>query len=334
MKFKDPITGEYKELSLKTGDTLPIGTIVSFEGDEIPEGYEEVIGEEARVVISPTEPTTGEEVWIQKSKNLLNYNNLTTQGLNHKTISENGEISNKSSSDNRTWNFNNVDWKINLKPGTYTVSVNFSQVDTHGAEMAMLLENGDAIFWSDSFQVSNVSHKSYTFTLTKNTNIGILFKLYDGICNIQIEQGESATSYEPYTDKKIYTKNDNGVYEEFYDENNLDVYSSSEQRIGTFLGKPLYRLVAKFTMYFDEAFYTTYSGASNIIKNIENLIRYDMFVENGTVIVPTPNGDECECYTYIQRSYGGVSLKATANSVDKFREKKATIILEYTKTTD
>lgn len=64
MKFKDPITGEYKTLHLKTGDTLPVGTIVSFEGDEIPEGYEEVIGEEARVVISPTEPTTGEEVWI------------------------------------------------------------------------------------------------------------------------------------------------------------------------------------------------------------------------------------------------------------------------------
>ena len=64
MKFKDPITGEYKTLHLKTSDTLPVGTIVSFEGDEIPEGYEEVIGEEARVVISPTEPTTGEEVWI------------------------------------------------------------------------------------------------------------------------------------------------------------------------------------------------------------------------------------------------------------------------------
>ena len=64
MKFKDPITGEYKTLHLKTGDTLPVGTIVSFEGDEIPEGYKEVIGEEARVVISPTEPTTGEEVWI------------------------------------------------------------------------------------------------------------------------------------------------------------------------------------------------------------------------------------------------------------------------------
>lgn len=64
MKFKDPITGEYKTLHLKTGDTLPVGTIVSFEGDEIPEGYEEVIGEEARVVISSTEPTTGEEVWI------------------------------------------------------------------------------------------------------------------------------------------------------------------------------------------------------------------------------------------------------------------------------
>ena len=67
MKYKDPITGEYKTIHMKTSDTLPVGTIVSFDGDEIPEGYEEVIGEEARVVISPTEPATGEEVWIDNA---------------------------------------------------------------------------------------------------------------------------------------------------------------------------------------------------------------------------------------------------------------------------
>ena len=35
------------------------------------------------------------------------------------------------------------------------------------------------------------------------------------ISNLQLEQGSTATDYEPYIDKKIYCKNDNGVFEEF-----------------------------------------------------------------------------------------------------------------------
>lgn len=46
MKYKDPITGELKSITVKSGDTLPIGTIVEFDGTEIPDGYEEVTYEE------------------------------------------------------------------------------------------------------------------------------------------------------------------------------------------------------------------------------------------------------------------------------------------------
>ena len=47
MKYKDPSTGQLKELSLKAADTLPIGTIVDYDGEEVPEGWEEV--EEANI---------------------------------------------------------------------------------------------------------------------------------------------------------------------------------------------------------------------------------------------------------------------------------------------
>lgn len=40
MKYKDPSTGQLKELSLKAADTLPIGTIVDYDGKEVPEGWE------------------------------------------------------------------------------------------------------------------------------------------------------------------------------------------------------------------------------------------------------------------------------------------------------
>lgn len=39
MKYKDPITGEYKELFLKASDTLPIGSIVPYGSNDIPENW-------------------------------------------------------------------------------------------------------------------------------------------------------------------------------------------------------------------------------------------------------------------------------------------------------
>lgn len=41
MKYKDPITGELRDVIIKSGDTLPIGTVVEFDGETIPDGYEE-----------------------------------------------------------------------------------------------------------------------------------------------------------------------------------------------------------------------------------------------------------------------------------------------------
>lgn len=62
--------------------------------------------------------------------------------------------------------------------------------------------------------------------------------------NVIISSTEPTTGEEVWIDnvnKKIHTKNDNG-YEEFYNEENREVYSTSEQRIGTWIdGKPLYR---------------------------------------------------------------------------------------------
>ena len=40
MKYRDPNTGQLKELSLKAADTLPVGTIVDYDGETVPEGWE------------------------------------------------------------------------------------------------------------------------------------------------------------------------------------------------------------------------------------------------------------------------------------------------------
>ena len=82
---------------------------------------------------------------------------------------------------------------------------------------------------------------TFTFTMTRHPDISEDTKQYLYLAttvmwewisdisqlngyNIQIEQGETATDYEEFVFKKIYTKNDNGEYEEF---NNAIVESGS-----------------------------------------------------------------------------------------------------------
>lgn len=54
-----------EKVETRTGDSLPIGTIVEYEGETVPEGYEEV--EENEIVISTTEPTGNDRkrVWLK-----------------------------------------------------------------------------------------------------------------------------------------------------------------------------------------------------------------------------------------------------------------------------
>ena len=42
MKYRDPQTGEFKDITVKASDTLPIGTIVDYDGDIVPDGWETV----------------------------------------------------------------------------------------------------------------------------------------------------------------------------------------------------------------------------------------------------------------------------------------------------
>lgn len=189
------------------------------------------------VVISATEPTTGEEVWIQKGKNLFNINNLSLKTGSVDKVLGTITVNQYNNSSHQTLK--------NLAPDlvagkTYIISAN-----TTSNERFVYLE-GSKSTWKYG--------TPRTITQEELDNVVIFYGKYQSTdtvviseIQIELEQGETATSYEPYVDKKIYTKNGNGDYEEFYNETNREVYSTSEQRIGTWLGKPLYRKVKVFT---------------------------------------------------------------------------------------
>lgn len=43
MRYQDPVTGEWKTISVKAADTLPIGTEVDYDGDTVPDGWEQIV---------------------------------------------------------------------------------------------------------------------------------------------------------------------------------------------------------------------------------------------------------------------------------------------------
>lgn len=53
------------------GDSMPIGSIVEYNGTDIPDGWEILPGD-ANVYIGAEEPTDGQEVWISPTSNLYN----------------------------------------------------------------------------------------------------------------------------------------------------------------------------------------------------------------------------------------------------------------------
>ena len=109
------------------------------------------------------------------------------------------------------------------------------------------------------------------------------------------------------------------------DEKILDIYSTSEQIIGTWLGKPLYRKVIEYT--FLEA---NIANAVTTIPNLEYFTKIEGFFVEGfnRFLVPySYNNEGINCYTSNNTLYEVHNYSFPNN-------KTAFITIEYTKTTD
>lgn len=112
-------------------------------------------------------------------------------------VSNDEAYSTNQTSDPRSWNYNSCNWFLNLPAGKYTISLFFLEKTTN-------TNSGIRIFDSNSNNIVtshgliNVDNYTTTFTLTEATEIGIELKVFDGKCKIQLEEGQTATDYEPY----------------------------------------------------------------------------------------------------------------------------------------
>ena len=159
--------------------------------------------EESCVIVSPTEPTTNEKVWIQKGKNLFNPNtNIEAKGFCR--LADAGVLQQNTS-------FCSV--KVKVKPNTIYVTSS-DMPYTEWSNLCYFDKNMN--FLSGDIYAG----ENKVFTTPENCYY-ITIALLNTFNWFQIEQGTAATEYEAYVEKAIHVKNDNGVYGEFYKEKEI-----------------------------------------------------------------------------------------------------------------
>lgn len=287
-------------------------------GTSQTKGYSQEYQNAHNVVVSATQPTNKSKVWLQHSKNLIDGE------------FELGSIDTTTGNDVANSNFNRTN-NAYVKPNTtYTLNLN----STNSQIVAYY-------YSSNSFLSFEFTSNSSTYTFTTPTNcIAVRFRIsgasVSAYYDIQLEEGSTATSYEPYVQDKEYILNANNNYEEFNSQN--EKYSTNETKIGTWTdGKPLYRKV--FIVNAKVPTNTATSVGSVTLLNLATYNIDEFFIDFNRL----DNADKSVSY-YNPFSAGTpryfaiskVSGNVLANFYNAFSNENVTITFSalYTKTTD
>lgn len=290
------------------------------------------------IIISDEEPTTDDwKIWIDSGQvnNLgaeINIGTTINEGyrtniLHSKNLFD-GELElgsymadgTPTQSDPSVTQYRNVNPIEVLPNTTYTTSIN-------GTTQQYVMHYYD----KNRTWLSSFDNRTGTFTTPANCYF-VNFRCYNADftsdfanLKVQVEKGSTATTYEEYVSPAIVVDGD-----EIYNKNNLEVYSTSEQRIGTWLGKTLYRRVITGT--------TPSSTSDSVVGNIgtnKQVVRIDGYIDGGTTYQSLPVNfyfsNEYSIATYVTNDNGNVHMKL--NSVN-YQSKSIAIVVEYTKTTD
>lgn len=143
---------------------------------------------------------------IAQTKNLFDISKLDTT----KTLNVTGNvITAKTASDSSPWTYANSQYKTTLDAGRYFLSFDNRSTASIVDPSTRLLIRDDANAWIAQIKDTAFTNNkvSTSFTLDKQTNIGIQFKLYtQAISNFQIEKNSTATDYVPYGHLSSYKK--------------------------------------------------------------------------------------------------------------------------------
>lgn len=327
---------EANEVFVGNEKEAPSSAKIIVEEDDFVEGS--TLGK-AEVYVGAEEPTTGEKVWFRKGKNLFNAYSSDISYYLRNTDKEKYIINNSNSitveGNGITWNRVGITIS-NLKANTkYTINSIVTNT-TQGYAGALCDYGNNSVQY-----VSNKEKFNAKITIVTDENGKVKLQFYTNYSSttqnssaifseIQLEEGEKATTYEAYIEPKLLLRNSNGVYEEFAKKSE-EVYSTEEVKIGTWIdGKPLYRKVLSLTTpsttnstkiaNFDKTF---------IIKNYYG----NAFISASNQLLPINFyfTDVYKIATYVVNNSGEIYMKIGSEA---YRNQQATLTIEYTKTTD
>lgn len=210
------------------GDSMPIGSIVEYNGTDIPDGWEILPGD-ANVYIGLEEPVDGQEVWIQQGRNLFDKNNFNRL----EAYIEGGDTLITAHDYNKTLfipcepntTYTIQKYKSNVFTVGYTVAFPAVGVQAYGGVFGTRADYDGQIV-SETFTTG--ANAEYLLVRYYNASSDTTITEREMLDSIQIELGDTVNDYKLYTTKKIYIKNAVGKYEEFVNKKNLGTITVDE----------------------------------------------------------------------------------------------------------
>jgi len=295
----DVYTCDYVNEAIRTGlgDNVPAGTVVDYNGEEIPEGWE-LADEYASVYIGPNEPTDGQDIWIQKGKNLFDIRKLTIETGGGITFTPKyaDNLINASGTANSPYLYVLLP---KFKPEhNFNIFLNGLQGTTQNILAGYTLYNADGSAIADfenkySFDISSQEFAYIKVWLKRGSNITM-----NSDIQVLITY-DNSNVYEPYIDKKVYLKNETGKYDLFV-RNRVYVgpYQPEDgEEIWIQKGKNLIRSFRHDCMYhngnsaYENSIYGfTATEPIDIELNVPYYFSHQLGVKNGNVNVIDANG--------------------------------------------
>lgn len=294
MKYND--NGEYKDIYVKSLDTLPVGSEVDFDGNEVPSGWTE---ENNILYQSPT--SSGVNTNITLNDNVNNYKYIEIYYITNGRAGSQKVLSNSTSiilSEEALF-----DTYILTKCAVYDLSNTSLTLVSNRTYEATIQTTGINITQTNNFYITKVI--GYKGRIKKTSQY--------------IEGGASLSN--------VYgTSNKNGYTQEYI--NGLETYSTTEKRVGTWIdGKPLYRRVFTGSIQHNDILISNIDTLINCYGTGLLASRYRLVgfftLSSGNIysftFAKTPTNE------VIADIYEGGSSSTATN---------CNITLEYTKTTD
>lgn len=198
---------------VSASDMNEIKNVVNSHADVI----DELNAPEKWLLVGTTAPTDGRRVWFSKGKNLLDYNSFVKGRINSSTgqIEYANNVSSVTITSNsitytstQAWNNGVTSGFIPIKQGEYIYKIKnaslkvFVYIDYYDSSYNFISRYGDKIINADEETTWLIN-----FTNTSAKYIRLHYEM--GFANTitlteaQLEQGTTATTYEPYVEKSI-----------------------------------------------------------------------------------------------------------------------------------